>query len=188
MKSLLQVACFLVVTGCSSSSESIQNSARPADAVPIAKAPLPHLYWPLDNALQRTRTVLPGLPRYEIVVTTKCLNDSSVINRTLLDEGPALDFSHNYESEISITRQGYAWQKATLTKALFQNNPQVRSIDSLAALSLSRTAFVRYKAPAFYFSTRIGVPDSDVFAEAEVSFVPSTGLRVVSVRGQEEAE
>jgi hypothetical protein len=187
MRSLLKVTLFLAVTGCSSTTESTQVGALPV-ATRAAKAPLPRTYWPLDSASQRTRAVLQGPPRYEVVITTKCLNDSLVVNQILLDERPVLDFSHNYESEISITRQGRTWQKATLTKALFLNNARVRSIDPLSALSLSRTAFVRYEAPAFYFTTRIGVPDSDIFAEAEVSFLPSSGFRVVSIRKQREVE
>jgi hypothetical protein len=93
-----------------------------------------------------------------------------------LAAGPALAVSHNYVSEFTLTYGTHVWPRARLTKALFQNNPVAQTLGPLSELVLSRTEFVRYQAPEYRFDTRLGVPDSDLFVEAEVALPPNRGL------------
>jgi hypothetical protein len=132
--------------------------------------------------------VVPGLPQYRVTVSTTCLNDSAVINPITLETGPALDVSHNYERDILITKNGRIWQKEHLTKALFQGNAVAELLGPLPGLKLSFTSFTGYKKPDLLFYTRLGVPNSDIFVEAEVALQPGKGLRLVNVREQEPLE
>lgn len=136
-------------------------------------------YWPLDHDVDTQDTVLPGPDHYRVRVVTTCLNDSAVVNPITENAGPALEVSHNYQSELVVTRGRLPWGKATLTKALFRDHSV--ALGPLQELSLSRTAFARYLSGEFVFTTRLGVPDSDVFAEAEVGLVPAKALRLVKV-------
>lgn len=92
--------------------------------------------------------------------------------------------SHNYQSELVIGRGRLPWGKATLTKALFKDNPVALRLGPSHEWALSRTAFVRHQRGEFVFATRLGIPDSDVFVEAEVGMVPPKGLRVIKVSQQ----
>ena len=146
---------------------------------------LPRTYWPLDYKVQKSDTLLPGQQAYHITVATTCLNDSAVINPITLDAGPALDVSHNYISDIYIARGKQPWQHERLTKTFFQDNSIMQKFGPLHELQLSRTAFLRYQHGEFCFYTRLGIPDSDIFMEAEVALTPTKGLRVISVKPQE---
>jgi len=174
----------VILSGCSTQSTADQNS-QPLPTVTANKVSPTRTYWPLDHVPKQSRIVLPGSPNYCI---TSCLNDSAVVNPITIDTGPALDVSHNYESVLMVTKRTRLWVQARLTKELFRHNWVAQTLGLLSSLSLSRTAFTKYQAPGFRFTTRLGIPDSDIFAEAEVALVPNQGLRLVSVKMQEDAE
>lgn len=190
MKHLLLVVP-LVLLSCSAPAPSQRiNSSNEEAAVASLATPksLRHAYWPPDYDIQRSQAIVPGPAHYRVGVATSCLNDSAVVNPVVLDEGSALDISHNYESLLSINRGATVWQRVRLTKALFQHDPRVRTLGPLSSLVISRTAFLKYRAPAFYFTTRLGAPDSDIFLEAEVALVPNEGLQVIKIKRQVEME
>lgn len=187
MTHYLSLALLIIFSSCSAPPSSGQNNP-PAVVNAASKPFLPRTYWPLDHATQQSRTILPGFSKYCVTVVTTCLNDSAVVNPITTDTGPALDISHNYESVLTVALGTHPVVQARLTKELFRHNQTAQTLGPLASLSLSRTAFVKYRAPEFYFTTRLGVPDSDIFAEAEVAIAPSQQLRLVSVKLPEEAE
>lgn len=177
----------LVAFACScskheSSSQRADVQHRISENKATSSKALTRLYWPLDHTPQQKQTVLPGFPQYRVMVITTCLNDSAVSNPITLDTGPALDVSHNYESDLLVSKNGRPWQRARLTKAIFQGNAAAQKLGPLASLALSSTAFLAYKKPDFLFYTRLGIPDSDVFVEATVALQPDKGLRLVEVR------
>jgi hypothetical protein len=173
------VLFLLVVIGTTHCTTPDPLVAETPVAGPTPPAELRRTYWPLDHDVAARDTVLPGPDHYRVRVVTTCLNDSAVVNPITEDAGPALDVSHNYQSELVVTRGRLPWGKATLKKDLFRG--QLVGLGPLQELSLSRTAFARYRSGEFVFTTRLGVPDSDLFAEAEVGLVPAKGLRVIRV-------
>lgn len=177
----------LVVSSCSPPTTADQN-IQPLPTTKASKNSLTRTYWPLDHTPQQNQTVLPGDPNYRITVVTTCLNDSAVINPITTDTGPALDVSHNYESVLTVTKGTRLLEQVHLTKELFQHNQVAQALGPLTTLALSRTAFTKYQAPEFHFTTRLGVPDSDIFAEAEVALLPNQKLRLVSVKMPRESE
>jgi hypothetical protein len=179
--SYLPLVLLLAVSSCSA--PSITNQPLPKEKSPFART-----YWPLDHASQQSQTVLHGIPTYRITVVTACLNDSAVVNPITTDSGPALDISHNYESVLTITKGTRLLTQARLTKELFRHDQVAHTLGPLTALVLSRTAFVKYRASEFHFTTRLGVPDSDIFAEAEIALAPGQKLRLVSTKVPEEVE
>lgn len=178
-------------TACSSPSSRkeeapVKEKAQVTDRLIARPTTLPRTYWSLDTSAQQSDTLLAGSPAYHIRVVTTCLNDSAVVNRIGAGSGFALDVSHNYESDLSISRGQQPWLHERLTKAHFQQDTLVQTLGSLSELALSRTTFLAYTDGAFRFATRLGVPDSDLFVEAEVAVNPEQGLRIVKV--QEPAE
>jgi hypothetical protein len=171
----------LVVQGCTQCTPADRRTLEASTAGPIPPAEARRTYWPLDHEVAQWDTLLPGPDRYRVGVLTSCLNDSAVVNPITEDAGPALDVSHNYQSELTISHGRLPWAKATLTKALFRDQPVVQRLSPLHQLALSRTTFVRYRAGEFVFATRLGIPDSDLFVEAEVGFLPANGLHVIRV-------
>lgn len=191
---LLAPLLWFAFTACSSPSLPHATGRAPEEALAtkshtVNPTPLPRTYWALDTATQKSDTLLAGQPPYHIRVITTCLNDSAVVNRIRLDTGPALDVSHNYVSELLISQRQQPWLHERLTKALFQQNALVQTLGPLQELALSRTAFLAYAHGQFRFTTRLGVPDSDIFVEAEVAVIPGRGVQLVQVqRPPEEAE
>lgn len=173
-----------VLFGCTAPSTSDQIN----QPIRASKPPLPRTYWPLDHTAQRSQTTLPGKPGYRITVVTASLNDSAVVNPVTTDAGPELDISHNYESLLTVTQGKHLLTQARLSKALFRHERVAQTLGPLTTLALSRTTFVNYRAPEFYFTTRLGVPDSDMFAEAKVALAPNQQLRVVSLKMPKESE
>lgn len=183
----LPLILLVLVAGCSAPTAADQNS-QPLSAIAASKNSLPCTYWPLDHSPQQSQTMLPAPLSYRITVITTCLNDSAVVNPITTDTGPALDVSHNYESVLTVARGKRLLAQVSLTKELFRHNQLAQSLGSLTTLSLSRTAFTKYQAPEFRFTTRLGVPDSDIFAEAEIALLPNQELRLASVNIPKEAE
>jgi hypothetical protein len=110
------------------------------------------------------------------------LNDSAVLLSPVEGEtSPDRLYAHNYQSRLAVTLGTQPWANATLSKALFRNHPALKSFVPLNELALSRTAFLRRQRGEFVFYTRLGVPDSDIFLEAEVALDPAKGVRVVKV-------
>jgi hypothetical protein len=175
------VLSLLIVLGCA----HCTPADRPALEAPTAgRTPPPALrrtYWPLDHEVAQHDTLLPGPVPYRVCVVTSCLNDSAVVNPLTEDAGPVLDVSHNYQSELLILHGRSPWAKATLTKALFQDHPAARRLSPLSQLVLGRTRFVRCRGGEFVFTTRVGVPDSDLFIDAEVGLRPPQGLRILRI-------
>jgi hypothetical protein len=191
MKALLVLLLPLLAASCSNSDNSplhFDSQAQPLNVAGIHPKPLARLYWPLDHTREQKQTLVPALPHCRVMVTTICLNDSAVVNTTTLDTGSALDIAHNYESDLSIIKNGHVWQQERLTKALFEGNATAQALGPLSELTLSFTSFTGYKKPDFLFYTRLGVPDSDVFVEAEVALQPGKGLRLANVREQTPSE
>jgi hypothetical protein len=189
MKRLFPILLF-VLASCSAPTTPAQKASLegpPPPAAATSPAALPRTYWALDYTAQRNQPLVAGSPPCRIAVVTTCLNDSAVVNPVTLAIGPGLDVSHNYASELTLTHGTHVWQRARLTKELFRTNPVAQTLGPLSELVLSRTEFVRYQAPEYRFATRLGVPDSDLFVEAEVALTPNRGLRVVSVREQEQS-
>ena len=179
------VLFFLVVLGCARcTSPGPPASDAPSTQLPSAPSP-PSTYWPLDLEVDQRDTLLPGLDRYQVRVVTTCLNDSAVLLSPVGGEtAPNRLYAHNYQSKLVITRGTQPWANATFTKALFRDYPVVQSFVPLNELALSRTAFLRRRRGGFVFYTRLGVPDSDIFVEAEVTLDPAKGVRVVKVTEQ----
>ena len=180
-------------TACSSPSLPKQEGASSEKALvnnqlPPSTTLLPRTYWSLDTTVQRSDTVLRERVPYHIRIVTTCLNDSAVVNPITLQTGPALDVSHNYQSDLYISRGQQPWLHERLTKALFRQNALVQTLGSLQELALSRTAFLTYQHGEFRFTTCLGVPDSDIFVEAEVAVIPEQGLQVVKVQQPEDGE
>ncbi|GAB3738948.1 hypothetical protein GCM10027594_19320 [Hymenobacter agri] len=138
----------------------------------------------MDTTVERRDTLLPGRDHYRVRVVTACLNDSAVINAVVEEGKTVLDVSHNYRSDLLVTRNGQDWAHARLTKALFATNSVAQGLGPLHEWHLSRTAFVRRQQNDFVFYTRLSIPDSDIFVEAEVALAPPAALRVVRVREQ----
>lgn len=181
MKRSVLSLLLLVVLGCA----YCTTPNHPASEAPIAGPTPPtavrRTYWPLDHEVAQRDTLLPGPDHYRVRVVTRCLNDSAVVNPLTEDAGLALEVSHNYQSELTISRERLPWVKATLTKALFRDQPVVQQLGPLHQWALARTTFVRYQGGEFVFATRLGVPDSDIFVDAEVGLLPAKGLRIVRV-------
>lgn len=129
-----------------------------------------------------TTPCLPGRDRYRVQVVTTCLNDSAVVNSIVEDAGPALDVSHNYQSELFVFRGAKPWLHYRLTKSLFAGHPATKQLGTVQEWTLSQTAFLAHRQGQFRFSTRLGIPDSDIFVEAEVAVSPTQGLQIVSVQ------
>jgi hypothetical protein len=192
MKQLIaSVLVMLNVFGCASPDQP-GNSTNDAPAVAsdtVARSTaLRRTYWPTDYKVEKSDTTLLGREHYKVSVVTTCLNDSAVVNPITEDAGPALDVSHNYQSDLYVARGRQPWLHERLTKALFQDNPVAKGLGPLREWALSRTSFLGYQHGQFRFYTRLGIPDSDVFVEAEVALIPTKGLHIVSVREQESTE
>lgn len=186
MKNAVVLALIVLgLAGCTTPASPDHREDSAAQVPTAAAAPLPRTYWPLDTTVEQRDTVLAGRGRYHIRVVTTCLNDSAVINPITSEAGPALAVSHNYQSELYVARGQQPWLHERLTKALFQHNPIAQSLDSVQNCALSRTAFLRYQHGEFRFYTRLSIPDSDIFVEAEVALMPGKGLRLVRVRPSE---
>lgn len=171
----------LAVSSCTSADHPPLNSpvAKQAlSATPVIR----RTYWPLDQAIEQHDTLLAGREHYQVRVITTCLNDSAVINPSTENGEPLLDVSHNYQSDLTITRSQQAWGHARLTKDFFKDNLLVRKLGPSQEWMLSNTAFVQQQPRQFVFYTRVGIPDSDVFVEAQVALIPPDKLRLVSVR------
>ncbi|NVO32884.1 hypothetical protein [Hymenobacter lapidiphilus] len=179
------VLFLLVVLGCARCA-SPDPATSEAPAVPLPPAPSSSsTYWPVDPEIDQRDTLLPGPDRYRVRVVTTCLNDSAVLLSPVEgDTSPERLYAHNYHSKLVITRAGHPWANATLSKTLFRNHPVLQGFVPLPELALSRTAYLRRQRGEFVFYTRLGVPDSDIFVEAEVALNPATGLRVVQVMEQ----
>jgi hypothetical protein len=192
MKKFLLLFLLSIVSGCPSTTTSEGSKSRQIEDSSLSSQPsqpiLTRTYWPLDYIVQRHNTIVHELSHYRVTVTTNCLNDSSVINLVTADVGTALDVSHNYESLLSVERGTVVWKQGRLTKQIFQHDSLAQKLGPLATLVLSHTSFTRYRAPNFYFTTRLGVPDSDIFIEAEVALMPNSKLRLVKVRKQVETK
>ena len=156
---------------------------RPNIVQPSVATPAPRrTYWPLDSAVERRDTLLPGPERYRVRVVTTSLNDSAVVNSIVEDAGLALDVSHNYQSELFVFRGEKPWLHHRLTKTPFVVHPATKQLGAEQEWALSRTEFVAHRQGKFLFYTRLGIPDSDIFVEAEVALSPAHGLQVISVR------
>lgn len=179
---------YIILLAAFSSCSALSTTDQVSQLPQTSKPPLPRTFWPLDDTPQKSQTILSGPLNYCVTVVTTCLNDSAVVNSIITDAGPADDVSHNYESVLTVSQGTRLLTQTHLTKELFQHNQVAQALGPLGTLSLSRTAFVKYRAPEFYFTTRLGVPDSDIFAEAEVALAPNQQLRLVSVKLPEEAD
>ncbi|MBO0357058.1 DUF4738 domain-containing protein [Hymenobacter sp. BT186] len=177
--SVIGLLAVVTASGCTSPDQTSQDQLT---IVQRPKATPRRMYWPLDSVVERRDTLLPGPERYRVQVVTTCLNDSAVVNHIVEDAGPALDVSHNYQSELFVFRGDKPWLHQRLTKALFADNPIAKQLGSAQEWALSRTAFVGCQQGKFRFYTRLGVPDSDVFMEAQVALSPTQGLQVISVQ------
>ncbi|AHJ95455.1 hypothetical protein [Hymenobacter swuensis] len=178
---VIGLLALITASGCTSQdqapSEQLGTVQRPA-ATPASR----RTYWPVDSAVDRRNTSLPGPERYRVQVVTTCLNDSAVVNPIVEDSGPAQDVSHNYQSELFVFRGNKPWLHQRLTKGLFVGHPVAKQLGAVQEWALSRTTFLAHRQGQFLFSTRLGIPDSDIFVEAEVAVSPTQGLRIVSVR------
>jgi len=169
------------VSSCTSADRLPLNS--PVAKQALAAAPVVRrTYWLLDHAIEQHETLLAGREHYQVRVVTSCLNDSAVVNPSTENGEPLLDISHNYQSELTVARGQQPWGHARLTKDFFTNNLLAQKLGPSQEWLLSNTAFVRHQQGQFVFYTRVGIPDSDVFMEAEVALVPPDKLRLVSVR------
>jgi hypothetical protein len=187
MKGSLILIGFAAVS-CSTPSSpnlgTISSATEVASVTDSVGKGLPRSYWPLDLVKKQSQIRLTKPPHCLVTVITECLNDSAVVNPITLDTGPGLDISHNYESSIYIAPASHARQHERLSKAIFKYNPIAQKLGPLSTLVLSHTAFVGYQAPEFRFTTRLGVPDSDIFVEGEVALIPNQGLHLVTVHEQ----
>ncbi|RZK34216.1 MAG: hypothetical protein EOO61_13965 [Hymenobacter sp.] len=170
----------LAIAGCTSSDHPASELSAVSQA-PVATSVLRRTYWPLDHTIDRYDTLLPGRERYRVRVVTTCLNDSAVVDSITEDAGPALAISHNYQSDLTIAQGQQLWAHAQLTKTLFKDNPVAQELGPVQEWALSRTAFRRHQQGQFVFYTRLGIPDSDIFMEAEVALSPPNRLRLLSV-------
>jgi hypothetical protein len=182
--SLVPFFGLLVATACTSPDRTPQK--QHTTARPVVKPAPRRFYWPLDKAVERQDTLLPGPQRYRVQVVTACLNDSAVVNSEADDAGPLLAVSHNYQSDLFVSRGAKPWLHQRLTKALFLGHPVAQRFAPAQEWALSHTAFLAYKQGEFRFYTRLAIPDSDLFVEAEVALTPAQGVRVVSIRPQAE--
>jgi hypothetical protein len=192
MKQLIaSVLVLLNVVGCASPDHTAnftdESPVVATDAVAHSSA-LRRTYWPTDYKVEKSDTILPGREHYQVSVVTACLNDSAVVNPLTEDARQVLDVSHNYQSDLYVARGRKPWLHERLTKALFQDNPVAKGLGPWHEWVLSRTSFLSYQHGQFRFYTRLGIPDSDIFVEAEVALIPTKGLHVVSVREQESTE
>lgn len=181
--SLVPFFGLLVATAYTSPDRTLQEQPT---ARPVAKPAPRRFYWPLDKAVERQDTLLPGPQRYRVQVVTACLNDSAVVNSASDDAGPLLAVSHNYQSDLLVFRGTKPWLHQRLTKALFLGHPVAQRFAPTQEWALSHTAFLAYKQGEFHFYTRLAIPDSDIFVEAEVALTPTQRVRIVSIRPQTE--
>jgi hypothetical protein len=170
----------LAVSSCTSVDRPPLNS--PVAKQALAATPvIRRTYWPLDHAIEQHDTLLAGREHYQVRVITTCLNDSAVVNPSTENGEPLLDVSHNYQSDLTVARGQQPWRHARLTKDFFQDNPVAQKLGPSQEWRLSNTEFVRHQPGQFVFYTRVGIPDSDVFVEAEVALVSPDKLRLISV-------
>ncbi|MBJ6146416.1 hypothetical protein [Hymenobacter sp. BT559] len=177
---VLLFLALLAVAGCTSSNHPASELSAVSQA-PVTTPVLRRTYWPLDHTIDRYDTLLPGRERYRVRVVTTCLNDSAVVDSITEDAGPALAISHNYQSDLTIAQGQQLWAHAQLTKTLFKDNPVAQELGPVQEWALSRTAFRRHQQGQFVFYTRLGIPDSDIFMEAEVALSPPNRLRLLNV-------
>ena len=85
-------------------------------------------------------------------VVTTCLNDSAVVNSIVEDAGPALDVSHNYQSELFVFRGAKPWLHYRLTKSLC-GPPRYQTVRHGAGMDAFADCFLSAPAgaiPLFY--------------------------------------
>lgn len=195
LKNLSAVVVLLaILMSCSDNSESnpglnVKQSATNTQSIPptYSSATKRKEYWAVDTLVESSDTILNLAHQYRISVVNRCLNDSAVVNIENNDIGPIQQISHNYQSVIEVTRDGSPWVRQVVTKEIFNQSKEARKLGSLREVSISRTAFQRYESGKFVFYTRLGVPDSDIFVEAELTVAPNQEVRIMKV-WQEQSE
>lgn len=178
---IVSLLALLAASGCTSPDQAPverPNSVQP----PVATSRPRRTYWPLDSVVEQRDTLLPGPERYRVRVVTTSLNDSAIVHSIVEDAGPALDVSHNYQSELLVFRGEKPWLHHRLSKKLFVSHPATKQLGAEQEWALSRTEFVAHRQGKFLFYTRLGIPESDIFVEAEVALSPAQGLQIISVR------
>ena len=184
MKQLLLLIFALAgVFGCSSPDQSAGSAPTATHEIPVSPIQ-PRFYYAVDTIVEQRDTLLPGRDHYRVRVVTTCLNDSAVVNSVIEEGRTVLDVSHNYQSDLFIMRDGQVLGRARLTKTLFANDSVARGLGPLQEWILSRTVYIQRQHDEFVFYTRLGIPDSDIFVEAEVALLPPASLRIVRVREQ----